>query len=209
MKTMALTLVFACVVIATILFLEADKNRGKLYSRIVGLSPGVNFIAPRSRAKRIRKLSKDIASGVDFELTEFSGMLAAVLQSGQSLFIALDHVIKISSGALSRELNSLNERLNLGGQISVELSALCERVPTDSIKEFASKLSLAIGRGTPLAESLLALSGSLRAKRSARLLQRAGVNETKMLIPVVLLICPVTVVFALFPSSQLLSLGLI
>jgi hypothetical protein len=28
-----------------------------------------------------------------------------------------------------------------------------------------------------------------------------------MLIPVVLLICPVTVIFALYPSSQFLALG--
>jgi tight adherence protein C len=209
MKSISLTLVFACLVLATIMFIEVAKNRGKLYSRIAGLAPGANSISKESGTKRIRKLSKELASEVDFQLTEFAAMLVAVLQSGQSLFVALDQVTEISGGALSRELKYLSQRLNLGGQMSVELSALCERVPTDSIREFANKLSLAIARGTPLAESLLSLSVSLRAKRTAKLLQQAGVNETKMLIPVVLLICPVTVVFALYPSSQSLSLGLI
>lgn len=209
MKSISFLIVFACVVLATVMIREVASNRGKLYSRLIGLSPGANLIHSTSGAKRIRKLSKELTSDVDYELTEFLTIVAAVLQSGQSLFVALNHVIKISGGALSRELNALSQRINLGGQMSGELSALCERMPTESIREFANKLSLAIARGTPLAESLLALSSSLRAKRSARLLQRAGVNETKMLIPVVLLICPVTVVFALFPSSQLLSLGLI
>jgi tight adherence protein C len=134
-------------------------------------------------------------------------MLVAALLAGESLHAALRRVSASSNSFLAKQFDMLLKRVDLGADISSELSALCERVPTDSIREFASKLALAISRGTPLSNSLNSLALSLRSKRSAALLRRAGVNETKMLVPVVLLICPVTVIFALYPSGQYLAVG--
>jgi tight adherence protein C len=58
-----------------------------------------------------------------------------------------------------------------------------------------------------LAESLASLSFSLRERRSLELLARAGANETKMLIPLVALVLPTTVLFALYPSVLVLNVG--
>jgi tight adherence protein C len=127
--------------------------------------------------------------------------------AGESLFKSILRVSKMSNSVLASEFSIMLNRIELGGEITTELSALCQRFPTDSIREFTNKLSLAIARGTPLSNSLVSLSTSLRASNSAVLLRRAGANETKMLIPVVLLVCPVTVIFALYPSSQFLALG--
>lgn len=144
---------------------------------------------------------------MDFELTELVEMLVAILLAGESLFSSIKRLTEISKCSLSGHFGILLQRVELGGDLTGELGALCERIPTDSMREFTNKLSLAIARGTPLANSLISLTTSLRTRYAAALLRKAGVNETKMLIPVVLLICPVTIVFALYPSSQFLALG--
>ncbi|MEY4320316.1 MAG: hypothetical protein RLZZ471_257 [Actinomycetota bacterium] len=208
MMSIATFIAIGCFVFAGFLVQELVRNRGKLYSRIIGLAPGATGLQNRPKMKRLSSLSGKNSDALDFELIEIVAMLVAVLQSGQSLFIALERLTQISNSVLAGELRAMVKRVELGGGISAELSALCERVPTDAIREFSNKLSLAIARGTPLAESLHALCASLRSKHSANQLRRAGANETKMLIPVVLLICPVTVIFALYPSSQFLALGL-
>jgi len=209
MITFSTFLVFACAVLAISLLADLVKTRKRLYSRLAALAPGASLVERTRSARRSRNLTKSDSIQVDLELTELVEMLVAILLAGESLFLAMNRIIDMSSGKVSDELAKLLKRVELGGEMTVELTALCERVPTDSIREFSNKLSLALARGTPLAGSLSALAMTLRAKRSAGLLRRAGINETKMLVPVVLLICPVTVIFALFPSSQFLSAGFI
>ncbi|MFM2320934.1 MAG: hypothetical protein RL612_81 [Actinomycetota bacterium] len=202
-------LVFACLALAMALIVDLASSRGRLFQRLAGLAPGASLTGQVRASRRSRNLSKEDAIQVDLELTELVEMLVAVLLAGESLFSALRRIANNSRGKVSAEFSKLLSRIELGGEMTTELSALCERLPTSSVREFSNKLSLAIARGTPLANSLSALALSLRAKRAASLLRRAGTNETKMLIPVVLLICPVTVIFALYPSSQFLAAGFI
>ena len=49
----------------------------------------------------------------------------------------------------------------------------------------------------------------MREEIKNRLLEQAGKNETRMLIPLVFLILPVTVLFAIYPSLELLNFGFI
>jgi tight adherence protein C len=78
-------------------------------------------------------------------------------------------------------------------------------MPTPGVREFANKISIALARGTPLADTFAALSSALRARQGSRLLAIAGSNETKMLIPLVTLVLPTTVIFALYPSVLVLN----
>jgi tight adherence protein C len=50
---------------------------------------------------------------------------------------------------------------------------------------------------------------SVREEIKSRLLKQAGKNETRMLIPLVFLILPITVLFAIYPSLELLNFGFI
>jgi tight adherence protein C len=53
------------------------------------------------------------------------------------------------------------------------------------------------------------LGDSARAEIKNRLLRQAGKNETGMLVPLVFLILPITVLFAIYPSLELLNFGFI
>ena len=204
---MPIAISIMCALLAVALFIDSFKSTRGLHSRLVGLAPGSPLSSSKNKTKRVRNLAKNAAMTLDSELVELVEMMSATLLAGESLFNSILRVSKMSSSKLSGELKIMLNRIELGGEISSELSAMCQRVPTDSVREFTNKLSLAISRDTPLANSLISLATSLRASNSAALLRRAGANETKMLIPVVLLICPVTVIFALYPSSQFLALG--
>ena len=64
-----------------------------------------------------------------------------------------------------------------------------------------------VERGTPLADVLRAQAADARELAAAELMETAGRREIAMLVPVVFLILPVTVVFALFPGFYGLSLS--
>jgi tight adherence protein C len=207
MISIGIAICLASLVASLYLLVNFYKERGTLYRRISALAPGAVAVKTERATRRIRSLDKSTALVVDSELVDLTEMLATMLLAGQSLFQAIARITQISRSQLATEFSILLKRVELGGDLSGELGALCQRIPTDSVREFSNKLSLALARGTPLANSLLSLANSLRASNSAAQLRKAGVNETKMLIPVVLLICPVTIIFALYPSSQYLMLG--
>jgi tight adherence protein C len=50
-------------------------------------------------------------------------------------------------------------------------------------------------------------AASARSEIRNELLTQAGRNETRMLIPLVFLILPITVLFAIYPSLQLLNIN--
>ena len=60
-------------------------------------------------------------------------------------------------------------------------------------------------RGTPLAEVLRAQAVDVREVSKRALLEAGGRKEISMMVPVVFLILPVTVLFALFPGLVTLT----
>ena len=144
-----------------------------------------------------------------FELPEILDIMAVALSAGDSLFAALARVVSHSQGVLAAELNRVFMALELGADLEIELTELSKRLPQRQVSEFANKLKLALRRGNPLAEMIREQSLSARAEIRNEAIKIAGKNETKMLIPLVFLILPVTVLFAIYPSLQLLKISYI
>ena len=65
---------------------------------------------------------------------------------------------------------------------------------------FRSTLTTAIERGSPLASVLHDQARDQRERSLAALMEEGGRREIAMLLPVVFLILPVTVIFALYPG---------
>jgi tight adherence protein C len=76
-----------------------------------------------------------------------------------------------------------------------------------ALDELALKLQVSLQFGTPLAEQLTLLVGTNRSFIASAQLAESAKRENLMLLPLVFLILPITVVFALFPSLQYLSLN--
>ena len=186
----------------------AVSGKVTLSSRLEQMVPGSGLDLTRvAKQRRVSKLSKRMRRQIDAELPDLIDLACGALLTGQSLHAAIERVASRSNSIVASELQVFLRNVSLGQSLSSELAALCERKPTAAMKEFVNKISLSIARGTPLAESFEALSASLRERRGFELLKRAGANETKMLIPLVALVLPTTVLFALYPSVLVLNIG--
>jgi tight adherence protein C len=194
-----------------IAFLLVALRKPKLQDRLVGLAPGaaLNSRLRTEEKSRARRITKKSANAIDAEMPDLIELIAVALSSGLSMHQALSRVASRSSTKFSSELEFMLKRVDLGSRFDVELNALCQRTPTPAVREFANKISIALARGTPLVLAFNSLSETLRSRQANILLAKAGSNETKMLIPLVTLVLPTTVIFAIYPSIQFLNLALI
>lgn len=160
-------------------------------------------------ALRARFVSKKRLRAAMAELPEILELMSVALSAGDGLFGALARVIPRSNGVLAEALKQILLALELGADLETELAWLAKTLPQRQIIEFANKLSLALRRGTPLSQMLRSLAESTRSELRNDQLKQAGRNETRMLIPLIFLILPVTVLFAVYPSLQLLNIDYI
>jgi tight adherence protein C len=142
-----------------------------------------------------------------FELPEILDLLAVCLSSGDSIYRALSKVVPRAEGELANELTKILRAVEFGAPLATEIAKLPEALPHAQFSELSSKISLSLSRGTPLAAMLQDQAQSARAEIRNQLIRQAGKNETRMLIPLVFLILPVTVLFAIYPSLRLLNLN--
>lgn len=75
-----------------------------------------------------------------------------------------------------------------------------DRTEIDALARFVDGMVVAVERGTPLAEVLRAQAVDARESGKRALLEAGGRREIAMMIPVVFLVLPVTVAFALYPG---------
>ena len=116
--------------------------------------------------------------------------------------VALD-----GSGELARELARVVAEVNAGGSLPDALNRCSSAVGLPALTRAVEQLVGALERGTPLVGVLRAQAQDSRDDAKRRLLEVAGTKEVAMLVPLVFLILPVTVLFAIFPATLVLQLG--
>ena len=156
------------------------------------------------RSQNTSKIEKAL-----FELPEIIEILVVCLRSGQGVFQSLEKVVSRATGELSKELEKILMAVSFGAALATEINKLPESLPHPQFAEFANKISLSLNRGTPVSQMLQDQGKSARSETRNSLLRQAGKNETKMLIPLVFLILPITVLFAIYPSLKLMNFGFI
>jgi tight adherence protein C len=87
-----------------------------------------------------------------------------------------------------------------GTPLTAALDALAARSSLPVLSRFVDGMAVAVERGTPLADVLRAQAVDVREAGKRALLETGGRKEVAMMVPVVFLILPVTVLFALFPG---------
>ncbi len=141
-------------------------------------------------------------------LSEFpviADLLALAVVAGESPLDALTRVCDLTDGQIARDLRRALNRARSGTRITTALSELAEQTTMDSFSRFLQGLVVAIERGTPLADVLRAQAVDVREVGKRALLEAGGRKEISMMVPVVFLILPVTVMFALFPGLLTLT----
>ncbi len=134
------------------------------------------------------------------EFPTLAELLCLAVTAGEAPRAALERVVRRSRGEMSRELALVLADLRVGVSFATALRRLAVRVPVAQVVSFVNGLVVAVERGTPLAELLHAQADEVREQRKRQLIEVGGRKEVYMLVPVVFLILPVVVLFALYPG---------
>lgn len=156
---------------------------------------------PQARPTAVKFKEVDVL----LELPDFTSLLKFAVTSGESLETALRLAVQRSSGLLSHEFEVSLLNVDHGALLQTELERMGNESESQHVRELAIKLALAGANGSSIADLLEDFVSSGIQELKAKMLERAGKNETKMMVPLVFVILPITVLFAVFPSLTLLQ----
>lgn len=152
---------------------------------------------------RDRRLTAAVRRREQRILAEFptiADMLALAVTAGEGPVAALERVSRTSNGALAGELGRALGDTRAGLGLVAALDRIADRTSLTPLARFVDGIAVAVERGTPLADVLRAQAADVREVQKRALLEAGARKEITMMIPVVFLVLPVTVVFALYPG---------
>jgi tight adherence protein C len=165
----------------------------------IGGALGLDALLQRAATRRLARMSQELPSILEF--------LTLSLSAGEGILDAVRRVSGSSSGELSRELNGVVTDVHAGVPLASALAAMAHRLDLPEVTRFTDQMIGALERGSPLAEVLRAQAQDARERAKRDLLETAGKKEVAMLVPVVFLILPLTILFAIFPGLVVLQTG--
>jgi tight adherence protein C len=172
------------------------------YVGIVVLATFAGFFARETLlARAVRAHDEQIA----LELPAVAELLALAVGAGESPVAALERVTRRRRGALATELATAVADARSGTPFGQALSRMAERSSLPALVRFVDGMSVALQRGTPLADVLRAQALDAREAGRRNLLEAGGKKEIAMMVPVVFLVLPVTILFALYPGAVTLT----
>lgn len=164
---------------------------------VAGWYPTYRLIRAARRAHR----------AIDAELPIVIGFVAIAVEAGETVTRALDRVAHTGTGRLCTELSHAMAEIELGRSLDVALVAASDRMAHPAATRVLGALVSACVSGAPVARVLRDEVDALEAARARQLIERASKQEVGMLIPLVFMILPVTILFAVFPGVMVLQAG--
>jgi len=156
-------------------------------------------LTARARSRRAR-LADELPTTLEF--------LALCLSAGESLLDALRRVSGIGTGELSSELQRTVLDVHTGSPLADALGETATRLQLPGLSRAVDQIVAALEHGAPLAGVLHSQAADAREEAKRVLIEQAGQKEIVMLLPLVFLILPLSVLFAVYPGLFILRLGL-
>ena len=156
-----------------------------------------------------RQLTQDVKKRRELIEAEFPAvveMLTLAIAAGETPMSAMLRIANSAEGAISREFQIVVAGVRSGAPLHESLDAMGRRVKSVMIRRFVDALVTATLRGAPLVEVLSRHAVEARGNQRNRVMGAAGKAEISMMIPVVFLILPISILFALWPSLANLNL---
>lgn len=133
--------------------------------------------------------------------------LSLSLAAGENLNDALIRISSVGQGIFIDELKSVVSKHAEGESLNKCLEELSKKYELSNLTRGIEQVLIALHRGTPLVGVLQALAQDSREDQKRQLLESAGKKEVLMLIPLVFVILPITVLFAVFPGLFAVQIG--
>ncbi len=154
----------------------------------------------RAAIQRLARITAELPTILEF--------LTLSLSAGEGILDGLRRVGRVSNGEFAAELSRVVSHVNTGVPLADSLAALASGMRLPALTRCVEQVNGALERGTPLAEVLRAQAQDSRDDAKRTLLEVAGKKEVAMLFPLVFIILPVTIVFAIYPGIFVLQFGL-
>lgn len=157
---------------------------------------------------RLARAARHRVARVEEELPTVLEFLALCLSAGEGLLDSLRRVGEIGAGDLTSELRGVVLAVGTGSPLAESLSHLGDALKVPALSRSIDHLVAAIDRGAPLAQVLHAQAVDAREDAKRSLIEQSGRKEILMLLPLVFLILPLSILFAVFPGVFMLRLGI-
>jgi tight adherence protein C len=192
-----------CVVLAVILAVTRGSSPVALVALVLAGTAGGVAAREYLLSRAVRRREARMVS----ELPTIAELLALSVSAGEGALGALERVSRTTTGVLSQEMRVTLAEARTGTPLAQALQRLADRSGVPALRRFADGIATAVERGTPLAEVLRAQAQDVRSDGRRALVEEGGKREIAMMVPVVFLILPITVVFAVFPGLVAIQLG--
>ena len=144
-------------------------------------------------------------SELNQELSKILQMLAIMISAGESPVTALRYISKRSSGNLALLIETSLGNYEQNGNLFKTLEFISSATNSTQVRRLLNAVRISAERGSPMLDTLQNQVRSLNKEIKVNLLNRAGKSEIALLIPVVFLILPTSILFAVWPSIYGLS----
>ncbi|MBG6223692.1 tight adherence protein C [Arthrobacter sp. CAN_A2] len=155
-------------------------------------------------------LSADIKRREARMLAEFPSLaelMALAVSAGESTTGALERICRTATGELADEFALVLAATRAGKPLVEALQEFSHRTRLAPLARFVDGITVAVQRGTPLADVLRAQAQDVRDLAKRELMESAGKKEIAMMVPLVFGVLPLTVLFAVYPGIALINLG--
>ncbi|WP_371029562.1 type II secretion system F family protein [Pseudoclavibacter sp. JSM 162008] len=146
----------------------------------------------RAAHRRHRQVASEFPTVIEF--------LSLSISAGEGVFDSLRRVASVSTGELAKEFARVVHHVNTGVSLSDALHEMTRGVKYLPLDRCVEHMISALERGAPLVEVLRAQASDARELGKRELLEAAGRKEVQMLVPLIFLILPTTILFALYPA---------
>ena len=137
---------------------------------------------------------------IDSEFPAVIEMYSLALSAGETPLVAMERISKNAKGSLATEFASVVTKVKSGKAFHLALDEMGRETESLLIRRFIDSLIIATLRGAPLSDVLQRHAQEAREAQRNRVMGAAAKAEISMMVPVVFLILPISILFALWPS---------
>jgi len=171
-----------------------EEFRSDIYEKVQGLS-----------LRRIKNREREM---VESEFPLIVELFAILISGGISPSTALARISERGDGQFISLLRPLVDEMRNGLNLAQALDILNRQVDSAIIRRFCDSLAISIERGSSLIDVVGRHVEEVRQAQRILISDRASKAEIALMVPIVFLILPISILFALWPSYYSLGNGL-
>ena len=197
-----LILIFLALSLEIIVSILLSFSPASLLALAIFSTASAIFVTEQLLNQEVQRLRESIES-------DFPAIVEALtlsLSAGESPLTSMQRISSRGQGALIKEFSYVIDAVTTGTPFASALDSMGRRVKSPAVRRFVDSIVIAITRGAPLIDVLHSHAREARDFQRNRVLSAASKAELSMMIPVVFLILPISILFALWPSLSNLNL---